>query len=193
VHAHLLVADLPEQVRTRPRRARERQRQLIRRQPLLVRAPQRLFRAEIAVRRHQPPDPLVRPEEVVVRDVVGDPLARVTHVLELHPLDQLALDRLPQPLALAHRFRVVGARHHVPDAELPEQLLEFRLAAPREELPPLVAQDLARLAKAAHTDEQRLLRDVPARCAAVRIVAVGRCRCAGVDDCQDGPARQPRF
>lgn len=77
----------------------------------LVRLAQRFLRAEVAVGGDQPADPLVRPEEVVVREVVRDPLASVVQILELHALDEFALHALPQALALAHRFGVVCARH----------------------------------------------------------------------------------
>ena len=148
VHAHLLVADLPKQVSARARLGRQGQRQLVLRQPRLVRAPQRRFRAEVAIRRHKASDPLVRTEEVVVRDEVADAQARVRQVLQLDPLQEFALDRLPKPLALAHGFWVVRARHRVVDALFCQQVLEVGFSSPREVLPALVGQDFARLAKA---------------------------------------------
>lgn len=116
VQRHLLVADLPEDVDGLPRRTREREPELVLPHATLQRLAQRVLGAEEAVRGHQPVDPLVRPEVVVVREVVPETLACFAEFLRLRALPQLRADRLPQAFALAQRLRVVRARDHVADA-----------------------------------------------------------------------------
>lgn len=70
MQGHLLVAHLPEDVHALARRLLESSPELVLRQPFFEALAQRLFCPEEAVRRHQPLDPLVRTEVVVVREVV---------------------------------------------------------------------------------------------------------------------------
>ena len=162
VHAHLLVADLAEQISTRARHTGERQGQFVLLQPRFMRVAQGCFRAEVAIGGYKSADPLVRPEEVVVRNEVLNALARILQIFQLDALEEFALHRLPETLALANRFWMVRARHRVMNSLLAKQFLEVRLAAPREVLPALVGQDLARPAEARNAIEQCLLRDLAA-------------------------------
>lgn len=157
---HLLVADLAEDVDRLPRRAREREPELVLFHAPLQRPAQRVLGPEEAVRRHESPDPLVRPEVVVVREVVPKPLAGFAQVLRLRALPQLRAHRLPQALALAERFRVVRARHHMADALAHQQALEVALPAPGKVLATLVAQHLLRLAEALDPVHQRLAHEL---------------------------------
>ena len=140
-----LRADLPRQVHPRARAIAQRSAQLVSDELRLHRLPHRALRAEEAIRRHQPVDPLVRAEEVVVADVVRQPAPRVLEVLRLRPVPEFVADGLPQPLALPERLGVMRAAHHVLDAFLREQLLEAALAAPGVVLAALVGQHFDRL------------------------------------------------
>ena len=93
---------------------------------------------------------------VVMREEMGEALARVVEVLRMDALPELARDRLPQSLTLAERFRMVRAGNDVLDALADQQLLEFASAAPREVLASLIGQDLVRLAEARDAIEQGL-------------------------------------
>jgi hypothetical protein len=112
-------------------------------------------RAEEAVCRHQPLDPLVRPLKVVCLHVERESPRAVRKVREDRPRQKFVPERLPKPLHFAERLRVLGPRLHVSDALPAELLLEFRLAAPRRVLPPLVRQDLARRAVVRDAARQR--------------------------------------
>jgi hypothetical protein len=98
---YLPLADLPEEIDRLPRREIQRELELVRRQLLLQRAPQGVLGPEEAVRRHQPLDPLVRAEVVVVGEVVVKPFTGLGEVLRPGTLPQLFPDRFPQSLALA--------------------------------------------------------------------------------------------
>lgn len=97
---------------------------------------------EVAVRRHEPLDALVRPLEVVGVDEQPESPRAVVEVREDRPRQELLPQRLPEPLDLAQRLRVLRAALHVPDPLAPELLLELRLAPPRRVLPALVREDL---------------------------------------------------
>ena len=128
MQGELLVADLPEDVHGLPRRPLEREGELVALHARLEGPPQRVLGAEETIRRHQPADPLVRPEVVVMREVMPQALARLAQLLRSRALPQLGPDRLPQTLALAERFGVVRARDHVLDPFAHQQTLEVRLA-----------------------------------------------------------------
>jgi hypothetical protein len=97
-------------------------RELLPRELLLERLAQRVLGTEEAVRRHEAVDALVRTEEVVVPKVVRETDARVGEVGQRDARQEFDLDRLPQPLALAHRLRMVRARDHVLDPFALEEL-----------------------------------------------------------------------
>ena len=67
----LLVSDLPKEVDRSPRWKIQRELELIRRHLRLQRPPQRVLRSEEAVRGHHAVDSLVRPEVIVVGEVVA--------------------------------------------------------------------------------------------------------------------------
>ena len=101
-------------------------------------------RAEEAVRRHEPPERLVRSLEVVRVDEEPQPPHAVGEVREDRSRQQLLPERLPEALDLAERLRVLRPALDVPDALPPQLLLEGALAAPDRVLPPLVGQHLLR-------------------------------------------------
>jgi hypothetical protein len=96
------------------------------------------------VRWTQPADTLMRTLEVVV---LYPQLCAVLHVLEpfkKRPVEKLLLDRLPEPLNLSLRLRVVRLRPDVFDLHPVHLLLKLRLTAPARVLPAVVRQHLCR-------------------------------------------------
>lgn len=86
----------------------------------------------------------MRPVVVVVLHPVGDAFLGFLERLEPGPRQELVLQRLPEPLDLAQRLRMMRARPDVVDV-VPRQLfLELRLAPPARVLPPVVRQQLPR-------------------------------------------------
>jgi len=106
---HGTVSDLPEEKHRSTRRFLQSQMQLVFSHLRLECLAQCVLRAKETVRRHQPIDALVRAKVVVVAEVVLHPLATLRQVLRSCAVPQLLTDRLPQPLALSQRLRVVGA------------------------------------------------------------------------------------
>jgi hypothetical protein len=101
--------------------------------------------AEKPVRGHQPRQRLVRPLEVVPLHEEGESALAVREVRKHRPRQKLVPQRLPKPLDLPERLRVLRAALHVPYPMKSQLLLEVRLSPPRRVLPPLVRQDLLRL------------------------------------------------
>jgi hypothetical protein len=96
------------------------------------------------VRGTQPANALVRPLEVVV---LYPQLCAVLHVLEpfeQRPVEKLLFDRLPEPLDLSLRLRVVRLRPDMLDLHPVHLLLKLRLTAPARVLPAVVRQHLCR-------------------------------------------------
>jgi hypothetical protein len=83
------------------------------------------------------------------------PLA-IVEVGEDGARQELLPHRLPEPLDLAARLRMVRPALHVGDAVATQFLLERRRAAPRRVLPPLVGEDLARRSIVGNAARQRL-------------------------------------
>ncbi len=77
-----------------------------------------------------------------------EPLPRLLEVLRPRPVPELGVERLPEPLALPERLRVVRPRHDVPDPLPLEHLLEVAPPPPAVVLPPLVRQHLQGLPEA---------------------------------------------
>ena len=103
-----------------------------------------LRRTEVAVRRHQPLDALVRPMEVVGVDEKSKPPLAVREVGKHRSRQKLLPQRLPESLDLPKRHRVLWAALDVPDP-LPVKLpLEGRLATPGGVLAAVVGQHLLR-------------------------------------------------
>src|SRR5262245_9282519 len=160
VHRYGLPVDLAHEVHGPPGLLAHGQPQRVPLDRPLHRLLHGLLDAEEAVRGRQSLQRLVRPLEVVVVHELPKPLARVVEVAKQHPAPQLVLERLPEPLALAHRLRMVGPRHHVLDPVELQSLLELVLAPPREVLPPLVRQHLLGLAVLRDPRRERLEHDL---------------------------------
>jgi hypothetical protein len=99
---------------------------------------------KIPVSRAQAAQPLVRPLVVVILHPLPDTLLSVLETCELRSAQELHEDRLPEPLDLAKRHRVVRPRFDVPNTVLLQ--LRFKPAGPppRRVLTPVVSQHLAR-------------------------------------------------
>ena len=109
VQRDLLVPDLPEEVHALARGLEQRRSQLVLRQPHFQRAPQRRLGPEEAIGRHQAVDALVRPEKVVVREEVRQPvswLSRRSRGVGLARLCQAYQPLRETPRAL--HIRVIG-------------------------------------------------------------------------------------
>jgi hypothetical protein len=111
---------------------------------LLDRRPHLRRRAEVAIGGDQPVQGLVGSLEVIALDEKPEPPLAVGEVREDRAAQEFLPQRLPEALDLAERLRVLRAALDVPDAILPQPLLEERLAAPGRVLPPLVRQHLLR-------------------------------------------------
>jgi hypothetical protein len=103
-------------------------------------------RSEVAVRRRQALEPLMRALEVVVLDVKRHATLTVLKVGEHRAAEQLLPQRLPEPLDLAAGLRVMRTALHMIDAVALQLRLELRASSPRGVLPPLIGQDLSRRA-----------------------------------------------
>jgi hypothetical protein len=141
---------------------------------LLLRSPQRVCLdvlldgrpdlrrgAEVAVRRHQSIQRLVRPLEVVPFDEERQPSLAIREVREDRAAQEFLPQRLPESLDLSERLRVLRPTLEVPDPILAQPLLKLRLSAPGSVLPPLVRQDLLRSAKGRDPSLQRFQHDRP--------------------------------
>jgi hypothetical protein len=98
------------------------------------------------VGRSRPVNPLMRALMIIKVDPMIDPLTRVGERCEVCLFQKLPPDRLPEPLDLAQRHRVVRGTAYVRDPLLFEHPLKTRLTAPGDKLPPIVAEDLSRRA-----------------------------------------------
>jgi hypothetical protein len=99
---------------------------------------------EEAVRRRHPLQRLVGAFVVVVFDPIGDALARLFKGVEPRPAQKLVFERLPEPLDLAQRHRMMRRAADVVDVVPLEFLLELRHPAPAGVLPAVVRQHLLR-------------------------------------------------
>ena len=99
-----------------------------------------------AIRGHEPVEPLVGALKVVVLDVERHPALTVREVGEHRLAEKLLPQRLPEPLDLAERLRMLRPAPDVRDAVPPQQVLEVGRATPRRVLTPLIGEHLARLA-----------------------------------------------
>ena len=95
---------------------------------------------EKAVCRAQPFDPLMRSAEVIVLDPLVDTATRFVIAAELRTIQKLCPDRLPEPLDLTQRLRMVWLAAEVVNAVLLELLLEPRCASPVGELPAVIGE-----------------------------------------------------
>lgn len=141
-----LVAQLAHDVERFARLLLEREPQRVRRDLLLDGLAHVRRGAEEPVRGHEAVERLVRALEVVVREEVLESALRVDEVREHGASEELVPQRLPEPLDLAERLRVLRPAPDVRDAVPGQRLLELGLAAPHRVLPAVVGQHLGRLA-----------------------------------------------
>ena len=99
---------------------------------------------EEAIGRHEAVERLVRALEVVVADVVREPVLRVLHVREDRAPQKLVPQRLPEALDLAERLRMLRPTADVLDAHPCERFFKLGLAAPHRVLPAVVGQHFRR-------------------------------------------------
>jgi len=137
-----LAAHAPYHVKRVHRSAPEGELERILRKPLFDRLSQLRGDLKEAVRRAKPPDPLVGPLVVVILDPDGGTLHRLLEAVKLRPLQKLPQQRLPEPLDLAERHRVVRTGTDVFDSLFLQLLLEAGLATPVGVLPAVVGQHL---------------------------------------------------
>jgi len=98
----------------------------------------------------------MRPPKVVILD---PQLCAVLHVLEpveQCPGEKLLLDRLPEPLDLSLRLRVVRLRPDVPDLHPDHFLVELRMTPPTRVLPTVVRQYFRRRFVLCHPTAEHL-------------------------------------
>lgn len=152
----MLVAELPDDVEGFARRLLEREPQRVRCDLALDLRAHVGRGPKVPVRGHGAVECLVWALEVVVREEVLEPVLRVDVVSEDRAADELVPQRLPEPLDLAERLRVLRPAANMPDAETLERDLEFGLAAPHRVLPAIVGQHLGRLAECGHAAFERL-------------------------------------
>jgi hypothetical protein len=114
---------------------------------LLDRRPHLRRCAEESVGGHQPRQPLVRTLEVVRVDEERQPPLQIVEVGEDRSRKKFVPQRLPKPLHLPQRLRMLRPALDMPDALAPQLFFKFRRAAPRRVLPSLIGQDLLRCSK----------------------------------------------
>lgn len=151
-----LIAELADDVERLARRLLEREPQLVGRHRAFDLGADVRGGPEIAVRGDQPVERLVRALKVVVADEVIEPALRVDDVREHGAAEKLVPERLPEPLDLAERLRMLRPATNVLHAHPREQLLELGLAAPHGVLPAVVSEHFGRLAIRGHATVERL-------------------------------------
>jgi len=139
---HRLAAHAPHHVKGVHRPAAKGELERIFLQPLRDRLLQLVGDLEEPVRGTKPPDALVRPLVVVILDPQRGARNRLIEAVKLCPLQELSQDRLPEPLDLAQRHRVVRPGADVFDTVFLQLLLEAGLPPPVGVLPPVVGQHL---------------------------------------------------
>jgi hypothetical protein len=123
--------------------------------PLLDGRPHLRRGPEEAVRRHRPPDPLVRTPEVVGLHEEPDPPLAILEVGKNRPREKLLPQRLPETLDLPQCLRMVRPALDVPNALPTQLLLEVRVPAPGHVLTALIGQHLPRRAVLGNAPRQR--------------------------------------
>lgn len=151
-----LIAELTDDVERLARRLLERESELVRGDRAFDLRAHVRRRLEEAVRRDQTVERLMRSLEVVVAEEMLEALLRVAHVREHGPAEKLVPQRLPEPLDLAERLRVLRPTANVVNPHARQRLLELRLAAPHGVLPSVVGQHFRRLAVCRHAAFERL-------------------------------------
>jgi hypothetical protein len=145
MHGDLLVADLPHQVHWFSGSLFQRKQNLVPGHRRFQGLSHLVFSPEKPIRRHQAPNPLMRPEMVVVVDEVAQASPSFIEFLRRHTVPKLFHHRCPEPLCFPDRLRVMGPGHHVLNPLALQQSLEITLPTPGEILTTLVGQDFFRL------------------------------------------------
>ncbi|HSD20763.1 MAG TPA: hypothetical protein VLC54_12035, partial [Anaeromyxobacter sp.] len=140
----IAVAEPAHQVERLLRRLLLREPQRVRLHAPLDRGAHLRRAAEEAVRRHQAAERLVRALEVVAVDEQRETPRTVGEVREHGSRQELLPERLPEPLDLPERLRVLRPALHVSDSLAAELAFELRRASPRGVLAALVGEDLPR-------------------------------------------------
>src|SRR5512136_3053178 len=141
---HRLPLHPSHHIKRLPRLPPKRHLQHILRNPLLHHLPQFPLDLKKPIRRVQPPNPLVRPLVIVILYPVPDPLLRLLKTPKLGPYQKLLIHRLPKPLDLPQRHRMVGLRFNVLHPVFSQLPLKPRRPPPGRILPPPVRQHLLR-------------------------------------------------
>lgn len=141
---HRLLAHPPNHVEGHLGLAVQCQFPHVSRDPLFHLRTHRLFDPVIPVRRAQPVQPLVRPLVVVILHPPAYALPRLLKGRKTRPHKELLPDRLPEPLYLAQRLRMVRAAADMLDPVAFQFLLELGLAVPTCILPAVIRQHLFR-------------------------------------------------
>ena len=142
--AQRAVAELARQIERLPRRLLERLCHRVVGDRVLDRRLHVLRRPEVAVRRHQPLDALVRTVEVVGVDEKSQPPLTVREVGKHRPRQKFLPQRLPESFDLPKRHRVLWPALDVPDPLTVKLFLEGRGATPCRVLAPIVRQHFLR-------------------------------------------------
>jgi len=138
----LLIAKLAHEVERLLRRSLVRESQCICRDVLLYCFADLWRRREEAVRRHQAIESLMRPLKVVCLHEERESFFAVCEVVEHRLRQELVPQRLPEPLDLPKRHRVLRAALDVRDPVLAQRLFKLRLSSPRRVLATIVGEDL---------------------------------------------------
>jgi hypothetical protein len=102
--------------------------------------------AEESICRHEAVESLMRTLKVVVREVVLEPALCVDEVRKHRAAEKLVPQRLPEPLDLAERLRMLRSAADVLDAVSLERLFELGPSTPHRVLPTVVGQHFLWLA-----------------------------------------------
>lgn len=139
---HRLAAHATHHVKRVHRTAPQGKLEGVLRDPLFDRLSQIGGDLKEAVRRAKPPDSLVGPLVVVILYPQGGSFHRLLEAVKLRPLQKLPQQRLPEPLDLAERHRVVRTGTDVFDALFLQLLLEAGLSPPVGVLATVIGQNL---------------------------------------------------
>jgi hypothetical protein len=110
--------------------------------PLFDRLPKLVGDLKEPIGRTQSPDSLMRPLVVIVLDPQRGARHRLLEAVKLRPLQKLPQDRLPEPLDLTERHRVMRPGADVFDTVFLQLLLKPSLPPPVGVLPAVVGQHL---------------------------------------------------
>jgi hypothetical protein len=139
-----LLAEPADHVERALRLPAQRQFLNVLRDPALNDRPQFLGNREEPIRRTQALEGLMRALVVVILHPQPNPLPRLVEAVKLGPTEKLFPDRLPEPLHLAQRHRVMRLALEVMHSIFRQLLLEPRLAPPTRVLPAIVSEHLLR-------------------------------------------------